>query len=219
MFASHYHYTWFENNPDPAWKATATWLGLLHRRRNGHRRRRHLVPQGVDLCPVARQRRRADEQRPAADHRPHERRVQRVQRQHGDDPALDLPAEAILPEGGTGEETKYLSFLTPIGGTFLPNPTDAGASAGDAGAAEGGGGGTSEEKVYCGKAVFTDLHTSSGLFATAMNVPGDCKAAALTAQQKALEYLFFDLAACVAPENAPTPTPPPNPPPPPPPPM
>jgi hypothetical protein len=52
-----------------------------------------------------------------------------------------------------------------------------------------------------------------------MNVPGDCTVAPLTAQQKALEYLFFDLAACVAPENVPTPTPPPNPPPPPPPPM
>ncbi len=104
-------------------------------------------------------------------------------------------------------DTKYLSFLTPIGGTTVPS--------GDGGAE----GGTGESKVYCGKAVFTDLHTSSGLFAKATNVPGDCTAAPLTAQQKALEYLFFDLAACVAPENAPVPEPPPNPPPPPPPPQ
>jgi hypothetical protein len=67
--------------------------------------------------------------------------------------------------------------------------------------------------------VFTDLHTSSGLFAQAMDVPGGCTVTDLTPQQKALEYLFFDLAACVAPEDKPTPMPPPNPPPPPPPPM
>lgn len=61
--------------------------------------------------------------------------------------------------------------------------------------------------------MFTDLHANSGLFAQAMNVPGDCRAGPLTAQQKALEYLFFNLAACVAPEGKPMPMPPPNPPP------
>jgi hypothetical protein len=114
----------------------------------------------------------------------------------------------IYDPSTTPNDTKYMSFLTPIGGTTLP--------AGDAGPE---GGTTTESKVYCGKAVFTDLHTSAGLFATAANVPGDCKAAPLTAQQKALEYLFFDLAACVAPEDMPVPMPPPNPPPPPPPPQ
>ncbi len=98
---------------------------------------------------------------------------------------------------------KYLSFLTPIGG--VP------AAAADGGA-EGGAG---ESTTYCGKAVFSDLHTSG---APSGDVPSAC-ATTLTAQQKALEYLFFDLAACVAPENVPIPTPPPNPPPPPPPPM
>ncbi|MGH7270170.1 MAG: hypothetical protein ACREJ3_07030, partial [Polyangiaceae bacterium] len=62
-------------------------------------------------------------------------------------------------------DAKYFSFLTPIGG-----PT------------------------YCGKAVFTDIHTSGG---PQGNVPGDCGAPMLTPQQKALEFLFFDLSACV----------------------
>ncbi len=95
--------------------------------------------------------------------------------------------------------TKYMSFLTPIGG--LKTGADGGAEAG------------AEMTTYCGKAVFSDLHTSGSPSAS---VPGPCPTT-LTPQQKALEYLFFDLAACVAPENAPTPTPPENPPPPPPP--
>jgi hypothetical protein len=99
------------------------------------------------------------------------------------------------PDGGI--QTKYLSFLTPIGGNKVM--TDAG-----------------ETTVYCGKAVFSDLHTSGS---PSNDIPGACPTTGLTAQQKALEYLFFDLAACVAPENVPMPTPPPNPPPPPPPPM
>jgi hypothetical protein len=90
-------------------------------------------------------------------------------------------------------DTKYLSFLTPIGGV--------------AGSAVDGGG---EKTTYCGKAVFSDLHTSG---TPSASEPGPC-ATTLTAQQKALEFLFFDLAACVAPETMPTPVPVPNPPPP-----
>jgi hypothetical protein len=92
-------------------------------------------------------------------------------------------------------DVKYLSFLTPIGGI--------------AGNADGGG----EKTTYCGKAVFSDLHTSG---TPSASVPGPCPTT-LTAQQKALEFLFFDLAACVAPENMPIPVPTMNPPPPPPP--
>ncbi len=65
---------------------------------------------------------------------------------------------------------KYLSFETPIGGT-------------------GGA-----DSFYCGKAVFTDLHAGG---APMGDVPGSCKASALSDQEKALEFLFFDLASCV----------------------
>ena len=42
-------------------------------------------------------------------------------------------------------------------------------------------------------------------------MPADCKAADLTAQQKALEFLFFDLSACVMPDTIIPTTPPPTP--------
>jgi hypothetical protein len=82
-------------------------------------------------------------------------------------------------------DTKYLSFNTPIGGITV----DAGESG---------------NKQYCGKAVFTDLHAGG---APSGDVPGSCKAADLSAQEKALEYLFFDLSACVHTENEPPPPP------------
>ncbi len=82
----------------------------------------------------------------------------------------------------TDSETKYMSFETPIGGTTVVD--DAGVTS----------------KAYCGKAVFSDLHaggTPSG------NVPGSCKDTALSAQEKALEFLFFDLASCVQDDKTP----------------
>jgi hypothetical protein len=83
-------------------------------------------------------------------------------------------------------DTKYLSFNTPIGGI----QTDAGEMSGP---------------QYCGKAVFTDLHAGG---APSGDVPSSCKAATLTAQEKALEYLFFDLSACVRDEQMPMMLPP-----------
>jgi hypothetical protein len=68
-------------------------------------------------------------------------------------------------------DTKYMSFETPIGGVQ-----------GDGGA------------YYCGKAVFTDLHAGGSPMG---DVPGSCQPTPLSQQEKALEFLFFDLAACV----------------------
>jgi hypothetical protein len=79
-------------------------------------------------------------------------------------------------------DTKYLSFNTPIGGITL-----------DAGG-----------KEYCGKAVFTDIHAGG---APSGDLPGSCKTSDLSAQEKALEYLFFDLSACVRDESKPLPNP------------
>jgi hypothetical protein len=83
----------------------------------------------------------------------------------------------------TTTDTKYLSFNTPIGG--IP----------DAGTEMNG-------LTYCGKAVFSDLHAGG---APLGDVPGACKATDLSAQEKALEYLFFDLAACVHDPSVPPP--------------
>jgi hypothetical protein len=100
----------------------------------------------------------------------------------------------IYDPATTPGDTKYLSFLTPVGG--VPGAADGGFDAGSG-------------SPYCGKAVLTDLHTSG---APSGYVPAACTPGTLTPQQKALEFLFFDLSACVAPDTQPPPLPPPSPP-------
>ncbi len=83
-------------------------------------------------------------------------------------------------------DVKYLSFVTPIGGIPIKS-TDAGGEA---------------PPQYCGKAVFSDLHAGGS---PAGDIPASCSGPPLTAQLSALEFLFFDLSACVADDSLPPP--------------
>ena len=78
------------------------------------------------------------------------------------------------------------------------------------------------EANQCGKAVFTDIHIKQSV-STISGAGGDdsdpgkpfpsgCKTNLMTPQAKALEFLFFDLSACVQPDTD-RPVPPPVPPP------
>ncbi len=64
--------------------------------------------------------------------------------------------------------------------------------------------------AQCGLAVFSDLHVSSG--GGSLGPLGDCgdAKAAMTQQEAALEFLFFDLSSCVGDPTKPPPPPPPN---------
>ncbi len=80
--------------------------------------------------------------------------------------------------------TAYLSFNTPVTAT-----------------------------LQCGRAVFSDLHVSNGggtgLFPSECGT-GDPLTTAMTQQETALEFLFFDLSSCVGDDSKPPPPPPPN---------
>jgi hypothetical protein len=88
---------------------------------------------------------------------------------------------------------QYMTFNTPVG------------SAADA---------------QCGRAVFTDLHVNAAVGGAGGDnsdptkpFPTECKDNGLTPQAKALEFIFFDLSACVQSDTLqPTPPPPPSPP-------
>lgn len=85
------------------------------------------------------------------------------------------------------QSSKYMSFNTPIG-----TPPD----------------------QQCGRAVFSDVHVSGNGSTAAF--PGWCAASnsgPLTAQEKALLFLFFDLSSCVTDESKPPTAPPAVPPP------
>jgi hypothetical protein len=76
---------------------------------------------------------------------------------------------------------QYLSFNTPVG---------------------------TPEEMQCGKVVFTDIHIQQSLNGAGGDdsdptkpFPSGCKTNPSTPQAKALEFLFFDLSACVQPDT------------------
>jgi hypothetical protein len=96
--------------------------------------------------------------------------------------------------------TQYFSFDTPV----------------DAGLDDGG------EPAYCGRVVYSDLHVGGtdlsipqdyGGIGNGGTVPTGCAMRDLSPQEKALEFMLFDLSSCVVPDDQlPPPPPPPNPP-------
>jgi hypothetical protein len=106
----------------------------------------------------------------------------------------------ITADSASGESgaTMYFSFDTPIGAAIPP-------------------GGTSP--AYCGRAVFSDLHVAgnttncsgggggfggggeSGCDNTSLAPPASCDNVDLSPQEKALEYMLFDLSSCVVPDT------------------
>jgi hypothetical protein len=77
----------------------------------------------------------------------------------------------------------YFSFDTPVN---APAPPDGGAP------------------NYCGRAVFSGLHVGGETMpADAPPPPGGCQNVDLSPQEKALEFMLFDLSSCVIPDTQP----------------
>jgi hypothetical protein len=92
--------------------------------------------------------------------------------------------------------TLYFSFDTPVGGE-MPLPTDGGPPS------------------YCGRAVFSDLHVSGSPQTLDPSGAGgggspSCTQRAMLPQEKALEFMLFDLSSCVIPDTEVPPTMPPG---------
>jgi len=174
VFATHFHYTWFQNGP-PDFQAVAQWKGYS------------LGTGTCNNCSI---------DQGFQGGKDFYSWLKVVGALSGTGINLTGVADSVgnvttgttdrwIYDSGNNNDTKYLSFNLPIGGLTV-----------DAGEVN--------TKEYCGKAVFTDLHAGG---APSGDLPGSCKTSDLSAQEKALEYLFFDLSACVHQENTPPPPP------------
>jgi hypothetical protein len=83
------------------------------------------------------------------------------------------PSTTPAPTAGT---TLSFSFNTPLGTTT---------------------------EAPCGRVIFGDMHAGGdSADDPSMPVPAECSNADLSPQEKALEFMLFDLSACVVPDNA-----------------
>ncbi len=62
--------------------------------------------------------------------------------------------------------------------------------------------GVADDKV-CGRVVFSDFHVSAAALSGQTYFPDSCLAGDLTPQEKALEFMFFDLSSCIQSDKTP----------------
>jgi hypothetical protein len=53
----------------------------------------------------------------------------------------------------------------------------------------------------CGRVIFSDFHVNNIQSSTGISYPDECTPGPMTAQEKILEFMLFDLASCIAPDN------------------
>jgi hypothetical protein len=87
--------------------------------------------------------------------------------------SVNASATRWIYSGGTSPDPKYISFNTPVG---------------------------EPEAKQCGRGVYSDIHVSSTR-SDDDAIPTSCETGALTVQEKALEFLFFDLSSCISDEK------------------
>jgi hypothetical protein len=176
VFASHYHEMWFRRSPEPAVSGIATWA----------------VPEKIPP---------AVPQNPATTATPsdisaafpkavamREWLTQQNALVSGKLPVFDARhnidavgkdglawISASNPNAGNQPAIQYMSFNTPVGAA---------------------------DDAVCGRVVLSDLHVGAGSDASGTDdpqgaFPDGCKTTELTAQQKALEFMLFDLSSCI----------------------
>jgi hypothetical protein len=110
--------------------------------------------------------------------------------------ATNKPSQPWITADDGSNSTMYFSFDTPVNQNPMTGPDPSGMS-------------------YCGRAVFSDLHvagnpttmdttnTPSLFGAGGQPPPGGCANVDLSPQEKALEFMLFDLSSCVIPDTIP----------------
>jgi hypothetical protein len=184
VFASHFHYSWFNSGPYgnenlATWTPMSNDIGDINGKIITTLPDGSPFPKGValhewlanvgalrnDLLPITEARHNADVM---PSHKPSQSWI-------------------IADASSMGANaTQYFSFNTPTDALTSP-----------------------DNKGYCGRVVFSDLHVGAASGDDPEQpVPTECAAAKLSPQEAALEFMLFDLSSCVTPDDVP-PAPPP----------
>ena len=188
VFGTHFHYYWIQSNPGPSlWPTTATWNHAASptNQTNWPVLIDQSFPKGVAFAQWMLNNGGSTTLGTfnIAEAR-HD--VDAVNDQPPNDPVSTrwVYTNPQNPTSGNPKLVEYYSFNTPVYEGGVPD------------------GGT-----QCGKVVFSDLHVASGNNPGG-TFPGNCvQQGGLTAQEKALEFLLFDLSSCIQNDNQPPPPP------------
>jgi hypothetical protein len=178
VFASHYHYAWFNSGPYASetlaeWYAGSRDIGnitgsIVTSFPKGRALEQWLMHTGAltnGLLPIQEARYNAE-----------------VDARHEVSQPWIVGAPDTRGEGGT----QYFSFNTP---TLQARQPDG---------------------QLCGRVVFSDLHVGAASNDDPSEpVPASCRDVELSPQEKALEFMLFDLSSCVIPDDVPPEPPPP----------
>lgn len=155
VFATHYHYTWFKNSPQPDWQQTADWGSGAGS--DGVHDVDMSFPKGAAFA----------EWLLAVNASSTLGKIQLTEIRDSLK-GVRAPAQSWIQKDANN--VRYFTFNTP---TAAP------------------------PEEQCGRAVMSDLHVA-GMSAGGQQFPAGCPApGGLSAQQKALEFLFYDLSGCV----------------------
>jgi hypothetical protein len=178
VFASHYHYAWFNTGPF-AEEDLATWTAGSQDAGDINGSIVTTFPKGKAL-----QQWLMDNNALVNGELP----IQEARHNADVTSANEVSQPWIVgaPGSQAAGATQYFSFNTPTAQARTP------------------------DGQLCGRVVFSDLHVgAASQDDMSMPVPSSCREVALSPQEKALEFMLFDLSACVIPDDVP-PEPPPN---------
>ena len=158
VFATHYSYVWFENNPDAGWKGAATWAhtgsvpaplpGFL----NTSFPKGQAMAEWLQTVGATTTLGQLDISDPRVDA-----------------PTANAPSQTWITSKAPAS-TQSFSFNTPLAAT---------------------------PENQCGRVVYSDFHVVGSDDFSPITFPAECTDGPLTAQERVIEFMLFDLASCV----------------------
>jgi hypothetical protein len=179
IFASHYHYVWFSKTSDAAVSGVASWANP-EQAPPAFPSNPSTTAVNADIS-AAFPKAQAMSQWLTAQNALVGGKLPILDARHNINGVSTNALSWITAKSGTvaapnDNPVQYMSFNAPIG---------------------------ADDTAVCGRVVLNNIHVAAGADDPLADFPTGCNADPLTAQQKALEFMLFDLSSCVQKDDAP----------------